>query len=147
MGKRAVLQSSRAAGPRNIYSLIILLPHPQNVHFFHRRGVKNKAKSLLLPQKSMARPHLACGVPPTQKEYDRTKRFNTERKMHKYIEWLLYEEPHKLGFVGVFWLRKEDNSSIQNDYCNVRGEWERSVIAQNKSSREYQMKLFGGKRK
>lgn len=58
--------------------------------------------------------------------------------MHKYIEWLLYEELHKLGIIflaqkGVG--RKEDDSSIQNDYCNIKGEQERAVIVQNKSSR------------
>lgn len=71
--------------------------------------------------------------------------------MHKYIEWLLYQELHKLGF--FFFLaqkgvgRKGDDSSIQNDYCNIKGEQERSVIAQNKSSRVCQMKLFSDKQK
>lgn len=65
--------------------------------------------------------------------------------MHKYIEWLLYQDLRKLGYY-FFLLRKEDDSSIQNDYCNIEGEQERSDVAQNKSSREYQMK-FSDKQK
>lgn len=92
----------------------------------------------------MVSPHLPPCMwgAPTQREYGRTKRYNTERKMHKYIEWLLYEELHRLGFAclfrGAFFAqkevgRKECDSSVQNDYCNRKGEQERSVTAQNES--------------
>lgn len=105
MGKWAVLQSSHAPGDKEY-----LFPHhssPPTTKMFisSTREVKNKAKSLMLLQKSMVSPRPACGVPPTQKEYDRTKRYNTERKMHKYIEWLLCEL-RKLGFF-FFLLRKQ----------------------------------------
>lgn len=52
MGKQAVLQSSQAAGDKEYsfshHSSPSPYPIPKNICFFHKRGVKNKAKSLML---------------------------------------------------------------------------------------------------